>query len=371
VPAIDMILLSATGVHHSLLHRCCRRAWENGTPRSGLQIGLNGDMTYDELHRFLLHDMRMSHVYQPVMLMTLLREGGSCPERTLAQNLLDHDMSQIEYYENIVRDMVGRVLRKRGFVERDKSARAWNLKGYESLTADQVEELIGLCQERLERFIEARGATAFDHRKRSLGVLSGTLKYEVLKRARFRCELCGVMDSEKALEVDHILPRNHGGLDDISNLQALCYSCNAMKRDRDSTDFRAIRDSYDHRNPGCLFCEIPNERIIDITALAYVVRDAYPVSELHTLVIPRRHVGSYFQLGQPEINACTKLLKEAQNAIVRDDGSVDGFNIGINDGAVAGQTIPHCHLHLIPRRAGDVPEPRGGVRHIIPGRGSY
>ncbi len=86
-----------------------------------------------------------------------------------------------------------------------------------------------LCQKRLETFVEARGRAIYDHRRVSIGYISGTLKYEVLKRARFRCELCGVSADEKALEADHIVPRNHGGTGDLTNLQALCYSCNAMK----------------------------------------------------------------------------------------------------------------------------------------------
>ena len=73
-------------------------------------------------------------------------------------------------------------------------------------------------------------------------------------RAKIHCELCGVSADERALEVDHIIPRNLGGSDDISNFQSLCYSCNAMKRDRDSTDFRLIRESYSYRDLDCLFC---------------------------------------------------------------------------------------------------------------------
>lgn len=84
----------------------------------------------------------------------------------------------------------------------------------------------------------------------SEGYISGTIRYEVLKRAKFRCELCGVSAEIKALEVDHIVPRNKGGSDDPSNFQALCYSCNAMKRDRDDTDFRKVVESYQHRERG-------------------------------------------------------------------------------------------------------------------------
>ena len=137
------------------------------------------------------------------------------------------------------------------------------------------------------------------------------------------------------------------------------------------SDQQAVDDSHEERCPGCLFCEIPSHRIIDFNSLAYAIRDMYPVTELHTLVIPRRHTASYFDLGQSEIDAITELLQRIQASIREQDTSVEAFNVGINDGEAAGQTIPHCHIHLIPRRKGDVREPRGGVRHTIPGRGNY
>ena len=105
--------------------------------------------------------------------------------------------------------------------------------------------------------------------------------------------------------------------------------------------------------------------------LAYAIRDGFPVTELHTLVIPKRHVADYFDLHQPELNAINQLLQELKSDIVREDPEVTGFNIGINAGESAGQTVMHCHVHLIPRRKGDVEEPRGGVRGVIPSRQSY
>lgn len=330
-------------------------------------------MSYEKLSTFINDPRRMNmqHIYQPVMLMTLLQQGGRCPEHEIAKSILAHDQSQIEYYANRVRDMVGRVLREHRLVARDRASKVWSLNGYEALSPGEIQELINACQDRLNAFISDRGDRVFEHRKRSRGAVSGTIRYEVFKRARFRCELCGTIDEEKALEVDHIVPRNLGGSDDISNLQALCFTCNAMKRDRDDTDFRGIHESYSYRVDSCVFCDISKDRIIDSNALAYVVRDAYPVTDLHTLIIPRRHVQSYFDLGQPEINATTELLKNAQAAIEQQDSSVEAFNVGINDGETSGQTIPHCHIHLIPRRVGDVKDPRGGIRHTIPGRGSY
>lgn len=121
----------------------------------------------------------------------------------------------------------------------------------------------------------------------------------------------------------------------------------------------------------CVFCHIDEERIIRANRLAYAIRDQFAVTPHHTLIIPRRHVSSYFDLDSSEIVACHRLLAEVEKGIVSSDSKVEGFNIGVNQGRVAGQTISHCHIHLIPRRAGDVDEPRGGIRHIIPGKGCY
>lgn len=105
--------------------------------------------------------------------------------------------------------------------------------------------------------------------------------------------------------------------------------------------------------------------------LVYAIRDGFPVTPLHTLVIPKRHVGDYFGLTREELQASHELLLQLRAAIFTEDSEVDGFNVGINSGHVAGQTVFHCHIHLIPRRKGDVENPRGGVRHLIPGKGFY
>jgi diadenosine tetraphosphate (Ap4A) HIT family hydrolase len=91
----------------------------------------------------------------------------------------------------------------------------------------------------------------------------------------------------------------------------------------------------------------------------------------HVLVIPKRHVADYFDLGRPELNASQFLLEQLKREIIAADPSVQGFNLGINNGRVPGQTVLHCHVHLIPRRAGDAPDATGGVRNVIPGKGNY
>ncbi len=120
----------------------------------------------------------------------------------------------------------------------------------------------------------------------------------------------------------------------------------------------------------CPFCTLPPERIIDSNDLALVIRDGYPVSPGHTLVIPKRHIGSWFEITPEEQSAMLVLLGKAK-ALLEEEFKPDGYNIGINDGPTAGQTVPHLHMHLIPRYKGDQEDPRGGVRWIIPEKAKY
>ena len=326
-------------------------------------------MTFEELRTFVEKDMRMSHIYQPIMIEVLLSHGGRASISEIAHALLIQDRSQLEYYAETTKNMVGRVLTKRGVVQR--AGDSYELSGFSHLSADQIEELKTICERKLDEYVSKRGDVIWDHRRKSSGYISGTLRYEVLKNAKFHCLLCGVSADVRALEVDHIVPRNKGGTDDISNLQALCYSCNAMKRDTDSTDFRLIQNDFGRTDSSCPFCSIKSDSIVLQNSLAVVFRDQFPVSEWHLLVIPKRHVASYFDLGTAEVNACQRLLQEARELILCKDANVSGFNVGINCGEHAGQTVMHCHIHLIPRRANDHPNPRGGVRSVFPGKADY
>ena len=118
-------------------------------------------------------------------------------------------------------------------------------------------------------------------------------------------------------------------------------------------------------NKPCIFCNIRIEELQFENQLAYSSSDSYPVSELHSLIIPKRHVEKYFELTNEEIQACNELILKTKEKILEQDNSVKGFNIGTNVGKVAGQSIMHCHIHLIPRREGDVENPQGGVRSVI------
>ena len=125
-------------------------------------------------------------------------------------------------------------------------------------------------------------------------------------------------------------------------------------------------------SPDCPFCE---EQLKDTVVGSYgsmvAVLDRHPVTEGHHLIITRRHVDDYFRLSATERADMDHLLRILKNKIEKEDPSVTGFNIGVNIGASAGQTVFHVHIHLIPRRDGDTPDPRGGVRGVIPGKRSY
>jgi diadenosine tetraphosphate (Ap4A) HIT family hydrolase len=120
----------------------------------------------------------------------------------------------------------------------------------------------------------------------------------------------------------------------------------------------------------CPFCTLPSERIIDSNEFGLTIRDGFPVSPGHTLVIPKRHIGSWFAITSDEQLALLDLLARAKTAL-EEEHSPDGYNIGINDGPTAGQTVPHLHMHLIPRYKDDMKDPRGGVRWVIPEKAKY
>ena len=124
----------------------------------------------------------------------------------------------------------------------------------------------------------------------------------------------------------------------------------------------------DPNNP-CLFCTDPKGVTLS-NELAYSARDSYAVSPGHSVVIPKRHVASFFDLTPDEVIACMELIKE-EKRLIDAEFKPDGYNIGVNVGPAAGQSIYHVHIHIIPRYQGDVENPQGGVRHVIPKKAYY
>jgi predicted restriction endonuclease len=201
-------------------------------------------MTYDQLYNFIANEMRMSQVYQPVMLLQLLKSNGEVSVQQIAQAILDKDPTQLEYFSEVVKNMVGQVLTKRRGVA-EKNNDMYRLIDAEILSDEQVRTLADLCERKISEFEKKRGDSVWSHRRRGHRPISGSVRYQVLSRAKFRCELCGIPADEKNIEVDHIRPKYLGGKNDLSNFQALCCSCNSAKRNTDNTDFRDFKTLYE------------------------------------------------------------------------------------------------------------------------------
>lgn len=120
----------------------------------------------------------------------------------------------------------------------------------------------------------------------------------------------------------------------------------------------------------CPFCCLDKSRIVLENEFSAAFLDAFPVGEGHMLVIPRRHVISLFELTENEQEAVWKLVSQVRAKLIQEH-KPDGFSVGVNDGLAAGQTVPHAHVHVIPRRIGDVADPRGGIRWIVPEKAAY
>ncbi len=123
-------------------------------------------------------------------------------------------------------------------------------------------------------------------------------------------------------------------------------------------------------NKDCLFCQLREERIIGQCDLTITFLDSYPASPGHALIIPKRHVATYFDITEQEQNAIAKAIQKAK-LMLDEEFSPDGYNIGVNNGRAAGQSVMHLHVHLIPRYKGDVENPKGGVRWVISNKADY
>jgi ATP adenylyltransferase len=320
---------------------------------------------YKELEKYI-KKMQMMHIYQPVMIKTLLNSNNKATTDKIARAFLEKDQSQIDYYKMITKSMPGKVLRKHKIVDYKNGYFRLQI---DDITEKQKEKLVELCDKRLEEYQDKHGKKIWQHRARDNKPISGSLRYDVLAKAKGKCVACGISAEERALDIDHILPRNQGGKTEISNLQALCYKCNSEKRDRDDTDFLKWKEKFSDRDSKCIFCK--QVKTIATNDLALAVYDKFPVTKLHVLIIPKRHTKTFFDLIPAEKNLCLELVDVIKTKIQEKDKSVTGFNVGFNSGKDSGQTVMHCHIHVIPRRKGDSNDPTGGVRNVIPEMGKY
>lgn len=200
--------------------------------------------TFEELLEFIQEQMRMSHIYQPVLIRSLVDSGGIATVRQLALDMLSSDEAEVLRYEDRIKKMPLPVLRRREVVSSDREGVV--RLNVEKLTFEQRAQIRAACEEAIGRFLAARGLAVWDNRLLELEPVPLALRYQVLKRDGRRCVLCGVTAKEARLEVDHIVPRRPdgvnvtgpGGTNDLDNLQTLCGPCNRGKSNRDDTDFR-------------------------------------------------------------------------------------------------------------------------------------
>ena len=126
------------------------------------------------------------------------------------------------------------------------------------------------------------------------------------------------------------------------------------------------------KDQDCIFCNKKNYQLLSSSKYFFIIRDtAYPVTKHHTLIITHRHISDFFDLTDEELNDLSKILKIQKKELLELDEKISAFNVGVNIGKDAGQSIMHCHIHLIPRRKGDVEDPKGGVRGVIPSKQKY
>ena len=324
-------------------------------------------MTFDAIIEFLKTKMSMSHIYQPLLIKTLVDAGGSATIRQLATAFLSQDESQLIYYEDRIKQMPLKILGKHGIVTKNGDLVVLNT---DKLTLEQKANIKMLCEHKLQEYVAKRGLSIWDHRFLDRDPIPDSLYYRVLKESGGRCALCGATKNEGPLHVDHIKPRSKGGKTEYGNLQVLCSKCNLTKGNKDETDFR--QSVMPDKDPECRFChDRVKNRVVEEHGTVQAIRDGYPVSDGHHLILPKRHTHDWFSMTENERRDADALIRILKTRLSELDETITGFNMGVNSGESAGQTIFHAHIHLIPRRDGDTPNPKGGVRGVIPGKMGY
>ncbi len=298
-------------------------------------------MDYSGLEHFIHRKMRMTHIYQPLMIRTLLEaDDNTATVEEIARKFLNSDDSQLNYYKKIAKRWPHITLKKHNIVSYKKGR--YTLLIDERLSSEEKTRLLELCDLRLNEFVDK---DPWIQQIRKLEDLSPSksLRYDIFSKSKGVCIACGARPPQVSLHVDHIMPVSRGGLTEPSNLQALCYKCNTQKRDRDDLDFLRWHKRLQFRHVKCPLC---NEKdSIRSNNLAYAIRARDPVAEMHSMVIPNRHVNSFMDLIPAEKQLCLALVDEITDEIKKINPKTDGFQISGLDG----RHEEHCSINIIPK----------------------
>jgi diadenosine tetraphosphate (Ap4A) HIT family hydrolase len=324
-------------------------------------------MTFEQLRRFITREMKPGQPEQPLMIRCLIEAGGSATPRQLARSFVLEDENQVLFYEE--------KLKQGPLIELSRHDVVAYRDGLVSLTARKLTAvqkavLRVLCERRLSEHTGKRGIKIWDEQLSAAETIPDNLRWQALKSSDGRCELCGATKQQRPLHVGHIIPPTQSGKTELDNLQVLCSKCSDAKSSKSITDLRNIVSP--ESDPVCPFCPPGiKPRIIEENDTVVAVLDAHPVTKGHTLIMPARHTRDFFSMTARERIDAENLIRYLRNKTQRQDRTVVGFNIGMNCGTAAGQTIMHAHIHLIPRRQDDTLNPKGGVRGVIPDKMSY
>ena len=301
------------------------------------------------MEHFIGHKMKMTHIYQPLLIKTLLLSGNSATAENIARGFLNEDKAQLEYYVQIAKRWPLQTLRKHKVVDYTRNGSTFTLL-LDNITKEQRERLVEICDSRYQEYVDKMRRLPWFDRRGFREHIPGQTRFDVLAKSKGVCVACGVSSLERALEIDHIVPVSMGGTNELSNFQALCYKCNAQKKNRDDTDFVMVLNRLKYRNPKCPFC-ISRDPVFD-NRMAFALRNAKPVAHLHSLVLPRRHTGNFFDLIPAEKSLCLTLIDSVKSDIQERDSTVTGFTVRFETGQMAGSMAEHCQIHVIPNRRG-------------------
>ena len=294
-------------------------------------------MDYDSLEWFIRKEMSMTHIYQPIMIRTLLQsEDGRATKENIARQFLGMNESQINYYKAIVGRYPQQVLTKRNVVSYNPKIQEYALL-LETVTKNQRNKLIELCNLRLHEFIDKDPAIR-RYRELDRRSIYGSVRYDILAKSKGICAACGATSSQTLLHVDHIVPINRKGKDHPDNMQVLCYKCNTQKGDRDETDFLLWHKRLQFRKSGCRMC-VHGEHIFE-NNLAYCVLAEF---NMPSLVIPKRHTNSFMSLIPAERNLCLALVDRLIQHLKEQDRAIRHFDVVLD--------VPanHYAIRLIPK----------------------